>query len=138
MTEQRKIRFMKITCWIGIAADALWAIAFIFPSLYGALAGIPNFDPGIQLRISLGIAASLMSGWTFLLLWAVQKPVERKAVMLLTAYPATTGLLITLSAQVFFGYKSFESIGWILVKILLIIVLFTTSYVFGRQLSRKD
>ncbi len=138
MTDQRKIRFMKITCWIGIAADALWAIAFIFPSLYGALAGIPNFDPGIQLRISLGIAGSLMSGWTFLLLWAVQKPVERKEVMLLTAFPVIIGLFITSSAQVFLSLKSFESIAWILIKLTLLIVFFTTSYIFGRQLSQKD
>lgn len=42
----------------------------------------------------MGLAASLMLGWTFLLIWADQKPFERKGVLLLTIFPVITGLII--------------------------------------------
>jgi hypothetical protein len=43
----------------------------------------------------MGLGASLMFGWTALLLWANMKPMERKGVLILTIFPVITGLLVT-------------------------------------------
>jgi hypothetical protein len=64
----------------------------LFPKVGGALYGIKNFDPGGEYRYAMGIGASLMLGWTGLLLWADRKPLERRGVLLLTIFPVKVGL----------------------------------------------
>ena len=41
----------------------------------------------------MGTSASLMFGWTLLLIWADRKPAERKGVLLLTIVPVISGLM---------------------------------------------
>ncbi len=138
MNEQKKLSFMKISCWIGVVADALWAVALLCPTFYGLLIGIPDFNPSIQHQIDMGIAASLMTGWTFLLVWAAQKPVERKGVLLLTAFPVIFGIFMTTYAGVCFGITSIENVLWIFIKVVILFVMYVTSYLFGRGLNRKS
>jgi|APSaa5957512622_1039677.scaffolds.fasta_scaffold46762_4 hypothetical protein len=138
MTNQRKLRFIKITCWVGILADALWAVALFSPGLYGLLIGKPDFNPDASFRANMVIGALLMTAWTLLLLWTWQKPVERKAVLLLTAYPITSGLFLLSSANVYLGVTMFGDAVWIMAKTLTLTIIFTTSFIFGRQLEQID
>jgi hypothetical protein len=46
----------------------------------------------MTLNFGLIIASSLMWGWTLLLVWADQKPMERKGILLLTTFPVIFGL----------------------------------------------
>jgi hypothetical protein len=39
------------------------------------------------------VGASLMAGWTALLVWADRKPVERRGVILLTVIPILVGMI---------------------------------------------
>ncbi len=94
MTSQRALRILRIICWTGAVADAVWTAALIYPPLYGQLTRTPLTDPDLSLRLAMGIGASLMAGWTLLLAWAAADPVHRSAVMLLTAFPVLTGLVI--------------------------------------------
>lgn len=41
----------------------------------------------------MGQACALMWGWTFLLIWADRKPLERRGVILLTVFPVVVLLL---------------------------------------------
>jgi hypothetical protein len=54
-----------------------------------------GFDaaPGAY-RFAMGYGASLMAGWTLLLLWAYQRPLERKFVAALTVF-VICGLVFT-------------------------------------------
>jgi hypothetical protein len=54
-----------------------------------------------------------MAGWTLLLAWTAQKPVERRMVMALTAVPVVAGLLAVALIGVVNGNTS---TAWILVK----------------------
>ena len=81
-----KLWLIKLPYWLGIAADALWAIALFFPVVFGALTGVDGFSPDWQLQSVMAIGGVLMAGWTVLLIWAVQRPVERRFVILLTAW----------------------------------------------------
>ena len=95
MNKQKKRMFLiKFPYWLGIGADVLWAFALLFPSIFGILTGNPDFNPDLQIRLIMGIGGCLMTGWTFLLLWAVRSPIERRVVILLTAFPVVFGLII--------------------------------------------
>ena len=46
MDEQKKRLFLiKIAYWLGIGADALWAVGLLFPQVFGMLTGNPAFHP---------------------------------------------------------------------------------------------
>ena len=81
---KQRILWLRISCWTGAIADGVATIRMLFPKpAYGA-----------EYRYALGLGASLMLGWTFLLIWADRRPLERKGVILLTAFPVVTGLLV--------------------------------------------
>ncbi len=91
---QDKSILLRISYWTGAALDGLMVIPMLFPKIGGLLFGIPGFDPGVEYRYAMGIGASLMAGWTFLLIWADRRPVERKGVLLITVFPVLFGLII--------------------------------------------
>jgi hypothetical protein len=135
MNEQKKRLFLiKLAYWLGIAADATWAIALIFPGFFSILTGRPDFNPDLEFRLVMGTAASLMTGWTFLLLWAVRKPIERRVVILLTAFPVVTGMFIVALVGVLNGNASNI---WILVKTTILIVSMITSYLLANRMSKE-
>ncbi len=113
MTSHKKIQIIKTLCWIGVAADVLWLIAFVLPQFFGILTSRPDLQVDFSLRIALGIAGALMAGWTLLLAWTAQKPVERRMVMALTAVPVLAGLFAVAVSGVVNGNLS---IIWILFK----------------------
>ena len=79
------VRWLKASYVAGVLADGL----------VGVLMLIPNRMGETEFRIPMGLGASLMFGWTALLVWAYQKPFERKGVLLLTIFPVIFGLLAT-------------------------------------------
>ena len=138
MTMQKhkmEMFWIEFAYWFGIGADALWAMALLFPPMFGVLIGNPNFDPDLQTRLIMGMGASLMSGWTFLLLWAVRKPIERRFVILLTAFPVVFGLITVALIGLFSGNASNI---WIIAKSSLLILSMTASYVLADQSSMRS
>jgi len=94
MNEIKNMFLIKTAYWLGIGADTLWAVGLLFPKIFGILTGQPDFNPDLQVRLIMGIGGALMTGWTFLLLWAVKQPIERRAVILITAFPVVFGLSV--------------------------------------------
>jgi hypothetical protein len=113
MDAKNKLTTIRFICWMGAAADALWAVALLHPHLYEALTGRPQLQVDMVLRLTMGIGASLMAGWTVLLVWASRDPVERRAVLLFTGFPVLAGL----TAIALIGSLSGNMAGtWIVVK----------------------
>ena len=79
------IRWLKASYIAGAIADGLIAILMLLPGRMGET----------EFRYSMGLGASLMFGWTALLVWAFRKPIERKGVLVLTIFPVISGLLAT-------------------------------------------
>ncbi|MBI5185616.1 MAG: hypothetical protein HZA01_07810 [Nitrospinae bacterium] len=126
-----KIKLFRISYWMGAVFDALVIIPMLSPEVAGAVFGIPNFNPGND--YAMRIAASLMAGWTFLLLWADREPLERKGVLLLTVFPVLSGLIL---AGIFAVQSGLITPGnmlpaWIMQALLL--VLFSFSYKNGKM-----
>jgi hypothetical protein len=126
---------IKIAYWLGIGADGLWSVALFYPPLFGLLTGNPDFDPDMQVRLIMGIGGSLMTGWTLLLLWAVRRPIERRFVILLTAYPVVFGMFIVSMIGIMDGSTSNI---WLLAKTTILMISMTTSYILSARIrSRK-
>ena len=134
MTKKKKMIFIKASYCLGIAADALWAVALLVPSVFGMLLGDPEFNPDIQVRLIMGIGGSLMTGWTFLLLWAIRKPIERRVVSLLTAFPVVFGIFIV----TLIGYLEGNTSNiWILIKTTTLFICMITSYILACKVEKE-
>ncbi len=135
MNEHKKRIFLiKLAYWLGIGADALWAVGLLVPSIFGLLTGRPDFNPDFQTKVIMGMGGSLMTGWTFLLFWAVRKPIERRVVILLTAFPVVFGMLLISFIEVLYG-NSF--IIWAMMKSTILIILMTYSYILAGNLKTE-
>jgi len=119
--------------WLGIAADALWAIALFFPVVFGELTGVDGFSPDWQLQTVMALGGVMMAGWTVLLVWAVQRPVERRFVILLTALVVAALFLLAL-INVLQGNTSEY---WILIKCLVLFGAMLTSYSLAGETDGK-
>ena len=135
LQSKKKLFFIKFPYWLGIAADALWAVALFVPQVFGLLTGNPDFNPDNSVRLIMGIGGSLMAGWTFLLIWAVRNPFERRAVSLLTACPVIVGLFFV--ALIGFIDGSASNI-WILVKLLILFTLMITSFLLAGNMELNN
>lgn len=133
MDTARKMFLVKLPYWLGIAADALWAVALFSPRIFGLLTARPAFDPDLEVRLIMAIGGFLMTGWTFLLIWAVQDPIERRAVILLTAFPVVFGLFLVALV----GSSTGGSLNlWILCKTTVLLVSMVASYVVARRMQK--
>jgi len=119
-----KLWLIKLPYWLGIAADALWGIALLFPAVFGALTGVDGFSPDWQMRSVMAIGGVLMVGWAVLLVWAVRSPVERRFVILLTALVVAALFLLALINVL----KGNTSEYWILIKCFVLFGAMLTSY----------
>lgn len=133
MEDAVKLFWIKLAYWLGIAADALWAVALFSPPVFGLLAGRPSFHPDLEVRLIMGIGGTLMTGWTLLLIWALRDPIGRRGVILLTAFPVVFGLFVVALVGLINGQPSNI---WILCKTTLLIGSMVTSYVLARGMAQ--
>jgi len=87
------IVWLRANYWIGALVDAIMVVPLLASEITGAMFGIDDFRPGADYRYAAYVAASLMAGWTALLLWADRRPIERKGVVILTLIPVLVGLI---------------------------------------------
>ena len=132
---RKKLLLIKVTLWLGIAADTLWAVALFVPSVFGMLTGKLHYNPDTEVRLIMGIGGTLMTGWTLLLLWAVRKPVERRMVILLTAFPVVFGMF-TVALIAFIGGNRGNI--WILLKTTILMITMLTSYIIAAKMDRES
>lgn len=94
-TKSSIIVYIRFCYWLGAVLDLISAMLYLFPSILLKQLGIDNTLITFPTRYVLGNASALMFGWTALLIWAVQKPIQRKAVLLLTVFPVVSGLFLS-------------------------------------------
>ncbi len=125
---------IRMAYWLGIGADALWAVALLFPPLFFTLTGAPGFNPDLQVKLIMGVGGSLMTGWTLLLIWALRRPIERRVVILLTAFPVVFGMFVV----AFIGFLAGSTANaWIMAKTVVLIVSMVTSYVLADRIAAQ-
>jgi hypothetical protein len=135
MDKKKIVLLIKFPYWLGIFADAIWAIGLLCPSVYSILIGNSNFNPDLQYKLTMSIGGILMMGWTILLLWGVRSPIERRFVILLTAFPVVFGLLIVSLIAYISG--NFASL-WIVFKTTILFIAMIISYILARKIAKEN
>jgi len=98
------IRWLRISYWVGAVVDALAAAQMLCVPLFEFGMRPSRFEPGDDYHYAMGMGASLMIGWTALLVWADRKPLERKGVLPLTVLPVVAGLAVNQGRAVAAGF----------------------------------
>lgn len=96
----RQERRLRLAFLAGALTDAFALVPMLSPAMARLLWGFEQ--PSGSYRFAMGYGASLMLGWTLLLLWAYQRPLERRVVALLTLV-VIGGLVVTEVAAVVRG-----------------------------------
>jgi hypothetical protein len=133
MNRQHKTLLLRISFWIGAIIDALAAIQLLLPSLWASSYGLTIDTTNGALNLALVTAASLMLGWTGLLIWADRKPLERKGILLLTAFPVVFGMAANNAYAAASEITTIQSVLPFLAMQCVLSVLFLFSYFNARQ-----
>jgi hypothetical protein len=123
--ETKQAQLLRIAFIAGAITDALALLPMLIPALARLLWGFVN--PDGTYRFAMGYGASLMLGWTILLVWASQKPLERRFVAALTIL-VIAGLAATELHAVATGAMSAARVAptWVLQAVL--VALFAAGY----------
>lgn len=121
---------LKFTFYFGAAADsiiaAIWfAIACgcnIADPLTGYIGRSQDF------KVAMYIAALFMTGWVAILIWGAQKPIERKGILIITAFFLTLSIVIEVLfwSKVMIGSRYLPRV----IQRLFIVILMSFSYFY--------
>jgi hypothetical protein len=117
------IRWLRISYWVGAIVDLIAGVQMAWPPLFA---------------YAMGMGASLMFGWTALLLWADRRPVDRMGVLPLTIVPVIGGLALNEAVGVGSGFLSVMAAAPIWALQAAISALFLVSYGVARRALRAD
>ena len=131
--KNRPLFWIKFPYYLGIVADALWGIALLFPQIFISITGRPDMEFDFQTRQIMAIGGILLIGWTCLLIWGLMKPIERRMVILLTAFPVVFGLFFVALS----GYLNGNTFNlWILIKSFVLFSTMITSYILACKIDK--
>jgi hypothetical protein len=124
--------WLRISYWVGAVADGIVAAVMFAQAVLALPSPLTRYVPETPYRYAMGLAGSLMLGWTILLLWADRRPVERRGVLIITIV-VILGLMgssvIALSA----GFMPARSVLPVLIFQVALIAIFGSSYVASRR-----
>ncbi len=135
MKNYSRILLLRISFWLGAVIDGFVAVQLLLPNFWASFDGLKAYEPSASLNFALGIASALMFGWTFLLIWADRKPLERKGVLLLTVVPVILGLVLNNVLAVTSGLRPLQSTLPELGLQAGLVVLFVFSYLNVRRVT---
>ena len=93
VTTNTATTLLRISFLVGAITDGLAFITMTFPKIGSALFGGDITKLGAEYRFAMGIGASLMAGWTVLLIWGAINPIERRDILMLTLFPVVAGII---------------------------------------------
>jgi hypothetical protein len=92
VSKETATLLLQVAFLIGAVTDGLAIIPMLSNRVGVALFGGDVSRVSAEYRYAMGIGASLMAGWTVLLLWGAANPIARRDVLLLTVFPVVTGI----------------------------------------------
>jgi hypothetical protein len=124
------VRLLQAAFLAGAVTDAGALLPMVSPRFADLLWGL--HDEAGTYRSAMGYAASLMLGWTILLLWAYRRPVERRAVAAFTAV-VIAGLMVAEACAVHAGVVAAGRFVPTRVLQTVLLGLFATAFCFGHS-----
>lgn len=125
---ERTIQLPKISFWADALIDGFVAYLMVKTAVFGTPSSFSGYIPGVEYRWAMGVGASLMLGWTALLIWGAQKPIERKGVLALTVFPVITGIILATYWAYLVGFTPLRGTALICGTLAVGIVLMSYSY----------
>ena len=137
METMTGIRWLRLSYWTGAIVDAVAGILMLFPEAGRAFYGVTDFEATADYRYAMRFGASLMFGWTLLLLWADRRPLERRGVLPITVL-VIGGLAWAGAYAVRSGLIPFFNMlpSWALQLVL--VILFLYSHARSRREAARD
>ena len=127
------ISVLRFSYWFGAIADFILAVAMVYPPLMARMLNLDEAPASLDARLALLIGASLMFGWTVLLIWGDRKPVERKGILLITIFPVIFGLALSTLYGFLEGYIPLKGAIPIWILQTFLIALFLSAYLYARK-----
>lgn len=134
---ERAARLIRICCWAGALTDLGAAVQMLSPRVFAFAYRPAGFAAGADFRFAMGMGASLMIGWTVLLLWAARRPLERKGILPLTVVPVIVGLAANQGIAVARGFMPLGAVVPVWVLQLVLSAAFIGVYLHARALERR-
>jgi hypothetical protein len=132
--KNKAVFWLKLSFIIGAVVDGLALIPMVIPGAARIFWGFQDFTG--MYYFAMGMGASLMLAWTILLLWAYQKPLERRFIALLTII-ILAGIGATEITMVGLDYFSFKSVLPSLIMQAAWLVLFGYSFIISGRVEVK-
>jgi hypothetical protein len=133
MKTANRIKLLRTGFWVGGILDGIYAVNMALVWLFDSYSGFDplkmmRFTGGLQSRYAWGFACVMVTGWTTLMFWADRKPLERRGIILLTAFPIVSGLLIDSIFAVIVNLETWQKMMPLQIVYIFLIILFTTGY----------
>ena len=125
MKRKRAILLLRIAFLVGAVTDAVAVVPMLSAESAGTLWGFEAFPDPYGFAMAMG--ASLMIGWTVLLVWAFFKPLERRMIAPMTML-VVVGISIAEIIAIQNGVLAFGKAIISLVMQALIIVLYSFAF----------
>lgn len=124
---------LRTSYWVGAIADFINAIAMVSPPLMARMLNLDQVPTSVDAKLALLMGASLMFGWTALLIWADRKPFERRGILLITIFPVIFGLALTTLYGFLEGYIPLSGAMPIWILQFFLTALFLTAYLYAQK-----
>ena len=134
---EKAVRLLRISCWTGAVIDGLVAIPMLLEAGLGITSPITGYQPTVEYRYAMGIGASLMLGWTALLLYAGREPLHRKGILVITVFPVITGIILAHLYALYAGYFPATVVIAVVILLVSLSALLLYSYNLARRIECK-
>jgi len=125
---------LRVCFLIGAVTDGLAILPMLLPSVGTLLFGGDFERLGVEYRYAMGIGASLMAGWTVLLVWGSLKPIERRDILIITIFPVVTGIILA----TLYGIQQHVIELWRSMPLLIHLGFVSALYVYSYGKSRNN
>jgi hypothetical protein len=132
--KNKAVFWLKLSFIIGAIVDGLALVPMVIPWAAKIFWGFEDFTG--MYYFAMGMGASLMLAWTILLLWAYQKPLERRFVALFTIV-ILTGIGATEITLVSLDYIGLKNVLPSLIMQAVWLALFSYSFINSRRRRLK-
>lgn len=126
---------LRISFLVGALTDGLAVIPMVFPAIGSTLFGSNSSRFSAEYRFAMSIGASLMAGWTLLLLWGSMGPIGRRDILVLTLIPVVIGIVFATVTAVRKHVVSLNRMIPLWIHLSLISILFMVSYALSLHVS---
>jgi hypothetical protein len=134
---KRKLNFIKACYYAGAVADLVATLPLVSPRAASLMFGVDPAAATDAYAYASRVGAALMLGWTFLLAWGAQKPIERRGVLFITLFPVLAGICTAGVLAAASGMVSCERMVPTWIFQVIIIPSYITAYVMAGRIAAQ-